>query len=53
MIKDRVGMSRLDHQDKRVIKEILVHRGQKEIPVFKNKKVILVGNLVLTTGLKT
>ena len=42
MIEDRVGRSRLDYQDKRVIKEILVHKGQKEIPVFKNKKVILV-----------
>lgn len=42
MIEDRVGRSRLDHQDKRVIKEILVQRGQKEIPVFENKKVILV-----------
>ena len=42
MIEDRVGRSRLDYQEKRVIKEILVHRGQKEIPVFKNKKVILV-----------
>lgn len=41
MIEDRVGRSRLDHQDKRVIKEILVHRGQKEIPLSKNKKVIL------------